>query len=97
MDPNKVFFNQNNLNGMPELCGNSHRGTEEPEQRVLGGNRNSYLVDEDGIQYDADSLTWRYLVGAALENSHHERKKNSLFVPRMQKKRKKKASWLRQR
>lgn len=62
MDPSKVFFDRKDLNGVPELRGSStRRGTEEPEQRALGGNRNSYMVDEDGVQYDANSLTWRYL------------------------------------
>ena len=60
-DPSEVFFDRNDLNVVPELHGSTRRGAEEPEQRALGGNRNSYLVDKDGVQYDANSLSWRYL------------------------------------
>jgi hypothetical protein len=57
MDP----FDRNDLHGVPELHRGVRRGAEEPKQRSLGNNRNSYLVDENGVQYDPDSLAWRYL------------------------------------
>ena len=50
------------LRGAPELRRSDQPGAGDRERRSLqGGGGQSYMVDKYGVQYDGNSLFWRYL------------------------------------
>ena len=62
MESNSNMFNIDKFDGIPELP--RHRRGRARDDRHLNSNDNnaqSYLVDEDGNEYDPYSLAWRYI------------------------------------
>ena len=60
----EVFSDRNDLRRVPELYRSDRGGVKELERRSLGGDGGDFqsiLVNKDGVEYDPNSLAWRYL------------------------------------